>query len=393
LFDFNDYPGGPKDIQRSNQAIQDRQKRIDEENQQKLTAKRDAEYERQKLLTEREQVKRKEYEKKEAVLQKRYIDEYVNNEGLQYIVTAKDYNGILNNNLLNLKKESSKADQSKLSKITKENLAFTALIYADLNTTRGILDNILNAADEEDKALAASGELSNKNECLLRLMRDYASAVKDSKTLSTAEAYSKAYDDALVNCGFKDSPIERSLKTSVIYSEISIERKRMSNLQAEVYQDAYTREKALFKKMTGFSFYGQENHLEYTLSSLLSDSQWKPELGYLYSLRYMQAMQTIGKGILMTQNIPSAYNKTAFLDTNINFVDGQALDGYYAYYVGTRKYQSLAGPRNVYAFNLFQYNSNQSVKGRQFYFYPKVLNISAIEEKVINDAFGKKSKK
>ena len=108
---------------------------------------------------------------------------------------------------------------------------------------------------------------------------------------------------------------------------------------------------------------------------------------------YMQAMQTIGEGIFMTQSIPSAYNKTAFLYTNENFVDGQIFDEYYAYYVGNRKYQSLVGPKNVYAFKLFFHLANQIINGRQFYFYPKILYISNTEEKNITDAFGIKLQK
>jgi len=327
---FDDYHGGPKDIQAFNKAMQDRQKKIDEKYQQQRTVV--YKEEPQKCLAEFEKAKRAEYEKKLATLQKRYLDEYINNKEFQYITSAKDYDGIINN-FLNAVKKLPETDKITLSKITKENLAISALIYADVNTILSILEDIFHEVNEKDKA---SG-----------------------------------------------------LMSSTIYGDILAERKKIGNIKAEIRGNAYTHEEALFKKITGFCFYDlgfEEN----ALSTLMVNPQWKPEQGYLYSLRDMTTIQTIDKGILMKPYMHMymhlTYDKTIFLHTNKNFVDGQLLEGHYAYYTGTFKYQSFVGTRNVYAFKLFHFNSNQNVNGQQFYFYPRIIDISKIEEKIIDDS-------
>jgi len=325
---FDDYHGGPKDIQEFNKAMQDRQKKIDEKYQQQRTVV--YKEEPQKRLAEFEKAKRAEYEKKLAILQKKYLDEYVNNEKFQYIRTAKDYDGIINN-FLNVKKKLPETGKIKFSKMTKENLAISALIYADLNTILRIFEDILHEVNEKDKA---SG-----------------------------------------------------LMSSTIYSDILAERKKIGNIKAEIRGNAYAHEEALFKKITGFCFYdlGFEDN---ALSTLIINPQWKPEEGYLYSLRQMQAMQTIDNGILMKPYMYMYLNsdKTIFLHTNKIFVDGQLLDGHYAYYIGTFKYRSFIGTKNVYAFKLFHFSNNQIVNGRQFYFYPRIININ--EEKIRSSFMG-----
>jgi len=78
----------------------------------------------------------------------------------------------------------------------------------------------------------------------------------------------------------------------------------------------------------------------------------------LYSLNMVQVMQTGVGGVLITINPVAAMgtplpNSVAFLYTDENFVDGTNLDGYWAYYVGPYRYQSVIGAvKNVHAFKL-----------------------------------------
>ena len=376
----DDYPGGPRTIARQNREIQAamavRQKRIDEENRQKSASAE----ERRKRIAEFERDRQEEYIKMETDLQNRYLNEYLKNERFQYIMTAANYDEIVNN-LVSKAKTNSQKVQVNLSAMSKNNIVMAYSVYSDLTSAINLIDTLMSSAIKKDQEFEKSkptiidpdDDYPQKNECLNRIMSDYDVSVRSGKVLSTFEERMKVYNEALVTCGLKDSEKKQTLKNSKTYEEISSERNRINNLRSEVYLDAYRREASSFANTTGYSFYGTGRDSQTTLSDSLYNSKWMPESGLLYSLQNMQAMQTIDGGLLMTSISPWGKNHIAVLETKINFVDGKSLDGYYASYVGSRKYQSLAGTRNVYAFKLFPYDRNQFVNGTQFYFYPNIL--------------------
>jgi hypothetical protein len=80
---FDNYPNGPKSIQRQNSAIdeamKERQKRIDAEN----LKKQNAENERQKRIAESVQAKNDKYANIEATMKQEYINTYLNNTKYQ----------------------------------------------------------------------------------------------------------------------------------------------------------------------------------------------------------------------------------------------------------------------------------------------------------------------
>lgn len=379
----DDYPGGPRTLARQNREIQaamtERQRRIDEENRQKYAST----VERRKRIAEFEQGRLEEIKKMEYELQNRYLNEYLKNEKFQYIVTSENYDELINN-LIAKAKSNPQIDQATYSEISRNNICKAYHIYIDLTSAINNIDKLMNNGIEQDKEFEKSKptlidvdeEFPQKKECLNRIMSDYEVSVRSGKVLSTFEGRMKFYNEALVTCGLKDSQKGQTLKASKIYGEMSNERSRVYDLRSEVYLDAYGRESASFLELTGFSFDGKGGNSQTTLSDSLNNPQWKPESGLLFSLQNMQAMQTIDDGILITSAYPWGRNKIAFLNTKIDFVDGAALDGYYANFVGSHKYQSVTGPRNVYAFKLFPYNRNQLVNGIQFYFYPNVLPLS-----------------
>ncbi|BBO75852.1 hypothetical protein DSCW_32690 [Desulfosarcina widdelii] len=331
-----DYPGGPAGLQRKNEqikaAMKERQRRIDEEQRQK----RKIEEDRQKLIEERRQLELEQWLANENRLKEKYNKEYINNEtdGFQYIRNADNYDSLIKHFSASFITDEIKHNHPKKSakfqeNASRNNMAFAAIIFHDMDTLIDYLAELLR-----------SGEKNN-------------------------------------------------IQGSEIYKTINAERERLINIRAEVYLDAFSREEKIFNKITGLKFYCTSETVRNTLAACLSEPGWQPSSGYLYSLQYMQVMQSVGEGVLMVQNpLLTVGGRTAFLYTRKDLVDRQNLDGQYANYIGAYKYQSLTGPRKVYSFRIFDFRNDQVVGGKQFYFYPKILDISNIEDEVIQEAFG-----
>ena len=98
------------------------------------------------------------------------------------------------------------------------------------------------------------------------------------------------------------------------------------------------------------------------ISALSPQAGTAPSDNCLYSLNGMEVMQSTSQGVLM-RITPGLYGDVpynpiiAFLYTDDNFVDGILLNGYWGYYAGTYKYQTVLGvQKNIYAFKLFDKN-------------------------------------
>jgi len=161
-------------------------------------------------------------------------------------------------------------------------------------------------------------------------------------------------------------------KNTATYALITAERNKIGTIQSDIYNYSYAFEQKAFKKANGLVYKSGESPLLWLLNKRDWYPSWKPEKGYYYNLEGMVAMQSTNNGILMTGYIPGS--KTAFLYTNTDFVDGASLNGFYVIYVGTYKYQSLLGLRNIYAFKLFTPSNTQVINGKQFYFYPQIVD-------------------
>lgn len=89
-----------------------------------------------------------------------------------------------------------------------------------------------------------------------------------------------------------------------------------------------------------------------------------PELGQpkencLYKLDNMQVVQSVPGGVLMKSNLgismgfPESQIAFLYVHDGKQFVDGQYLNGYWAYYVGLYQYTTTMGiEKNVYSFNM-----------------------------------------
>ena len=309
--------------------------------------------------------------KEEDALQKQYVTEYDNNKDFQYIKNANNYDEILNN-IQNLTKDSPLKAKAT---ITKNNIALAAVLYGDLTTLSEIFNNLINSAVSFKNNRPTIRPITTKqNNCVNEML---AKTINDM-TLSPSE-HQRLYNEAMKKC--YSSP---DITTTEIYHKITAERDRIESIRSEIYNYSSSYEKNLFQKSTGYVIFRlNDNTSDDTLAGLLIFSNLSPEPRVLYSLNGMHAMQTLNNGILMAPSNLIAMNKVTFLYTNKDFVDGQSLDGYYAYKVGTYKYQSLSGARNVYAFKIFHYNIDQIVKEKHYYFYPNVIDVHGIKERIL----------
>jgi hypothetical protein len=92
------------------------------------------------------------------------------------------------------------------------------------------------------------------------------------------------------------------------------------------------------------------------------------------------------------QNIGDAM-PVAFLETNKLYADGEAIGGEYAFYTGHYRYKSTFGVKTVYAFKLFDFK-HQYLDGRQYYFYPRMINVDGVDmDKAIKNYYKVSSKK
>lgn len=386
----NDYPGGPNDIKRKNaeieEAMKKRQERIDAEDKQKAQASA----KRQQLKKEAEQKTRDMYTQAALEMRKKYDNEYVNIDRYKYVQAAKNYDELLSNYSQRL--------NAKTSKLNKDNTAAASYFYNELGIIATTLDGIISQADKDDEAITKNAPKFNASEgyeakrlCFEQMMREHSKAVNDGEILDTFEIRQKAYNDSLIKCGLVEDKSEKAtVKTTSDYMDITQERAKIRQIMSEIYYDARSRENNLFTKLTGFSF---DNDIlgDFTgsLAFKLGTNQWTPTKGRIYRLKYMDAMQTITDGILATPTRPLVPTNPIFVATKEVFVDGQSLNSYYVHYTGNKKYQSLTGARNVYAFKIYEFHEGQIVKGKQFYFYPRRLDISGVVEIVATAAFGK----
>lgn len=173
--------------------------------------------------------------------------------------------------------------------------------------------------------------------------------------------------DIMINTKPKD-------ESSEIYIKMQEEQSRLIALITNIRVEPYLAEKEAFKKATGKDFDPSRD----SLGDHIVTQYWEPHKDYLYRLDNIKVFQTLPKGVLINCKDKFGINeKIAFLYTDSNFVDGKLLNGLFAYYVGTFKYTSMAGTRNVYAFRLFDYNKNQYFKKRQYYYYPELIDALA----------------
>lgn len=210
-------------------------------------------------------------------------------------------------------------------------------------------------------------KVASKNTAFLRLLLD------------EAESLESMIDDKLSSNIYHENII--------LYKQIQLEHQRISDLARDILDAGYKIEKAEFKRLVGSELYG-DGDVESTLAALLNYSSWRPQPGYLYSLEFMQVHQVLSGGALITQHpyVAMTNRRYVYIKTKRRFVDGESLEGFYASLNGVYKYQSLVGPKTVYSFNLHSLGQNQLVKGKRFYFYPMLLDISGMEEMVTNEA-------
>lgn len=330
--------------------------------------------------------------KDEEDLKKRYQDEYLNNETFGYIVLSKNYDSLIEAIHEELKK--TYGEKVKFSKINCDNTFIAALCCTDIRKSLSVLTTIIESINDDkyQNLIKDSDGFSLNRDCVKEVMNQYYITSIREKNKPTYDENRKKYEEALRGCGLNNSDSISGLTVSPTYLNILAEKERLNCLYNHIYDKAYQYEFDLFSKLTGYIYHSTQNTLENNLSSLLFDGNWEPTSGFLYSLHQMNVFQSIEGGVLIRSNIiiPGYDNKTFFLYTNKNFVDGQTLQGLYAYFVGIKKYQSLVGQRNVYAFKVYATQNNQNINGTQFYFYPNIIDVRKLDKNIIKNALGAK---
>jgi len=204
--------------------------------------------------------------------------------------------------------------------------------------------------------------------------------------------YEATFDNIIVIDKILGKTVENWEQNTNTYKMILSERQRLVALRNDIYNYSFNFEQTLFKKTTGRLFYITEDHLGSNDPSVGIKDQypepirlspwWSPPPGYIFSLSYTMVFQTVDNNGVLVKNMGDN-SQVAYLATNISFIDGASLSGYYAYPAGTYSYKSFYGQRKVGAYKLFQFK-NQKTVGIQFYFYPNILDVSNID--IVSDS-------
>lgn len=239
--------------------------------------------------------------------------------------------------------------------------------YQKINTENDIIDLLSKKLKDKSRLKY----LKSDNTALIRLFYEEAIGLEER------------LDNIVVRFSLKR---EDSSVTDLIFAE----RNRIKTLKNEFYSSSWNIEKVRFEKLVSAKFYSIRDDDNDTLASLLSKPGWNPEKGYLYGLEYMQVFQAAKGGYLMRQHpfLTVGTPRIAFLFTSKSFVDEDNLGGGYAEYVGVYKYQSILGVKTVHSFRLRDLGDGQLIKGKRFYFYPHILDITNIQKEITKDAFG-----